>query len=350
MMQTETDTIVDRLVKAYEDVDRDCPRRCKESNKWTDMMLFGSSKERVIREWVQILRERSGIESIEVACGQGRMAILVPLDLEEQLRPTAEACLPALRHYYETIEGPKAFPTFYGPDSHFSERCMTVSWDTVDSHGYVRLGSAVSTSDSIQGQLERIGLGDVVDNEFLDNLTSYERGCLNGWATTIDLFNGHERKMDEMRGVDILPEFFKPFVPGSFLKELADKDAARLPHGEKEIRETVCLVEADDDKIHHLWADWALRAKAQCERVRNDRPRVDWQQGQGICRQIGTLDKRPVVITVFWNKISGQQVGFWTMDSQVTDHKMAEEWLKETFPDVPQFSRFNSVLNHIERI
>ena len=324
--------IVDRLVRAYEDEDRECPYRCKESNKWADTMLIASSKERVIAEWVEILKEHSGINQVAYATSMARYAILVPHDLEEKLRPSIEVCLPALRKYYESIEGPKEYPNIYKTEG---DCHIAVSWYTVDSRNCYRLVGASYTTKAIRRALEEILLEE--DDSYYDSLTSYQRGCLVGWAYTIAQFwEQSERKLNEIRGVDVVPEFFKDRLPLGFLEKIAASDAKRLVHGQKEIRETEYLIEANSNESHQIWREVAEQAKYSEERVvaRYNRERFPWVQGKGFCEQIGKLDKRPVMISIFWNRINGHQIGFWSMDSQVTDHKMAEKWLDKTFPGV----------------
>lgn len=337
--------IVSRLVTAYKDKERNDPQRPKESDKWTDMMLIGASKNRVIAEWVRILQEQSGVDQIAFASSIGRYAILVPPELEEQLRPVAETCLPGLRHYYETIEAPQEWD-FWNPNH---DR-MVVSWYTVDSHGYIRRVSAVTTNTEIKDQLTRIGLYNLVDDSFLDNLSGYQRGCLHGWAQTIDLYFKGGRPLDEVRGIDITPDFIADRLPESFKATMTNVAATRFPWGEKEIEATEYLVEANSDETHYLWRDWALQAKITNARIRDDYPRFTWEQLSGYCQQIGTLDDRPVMITIYWNRLNGHLIGFWTMDSQVTDHKMAREWLDKTFPNIPQtnVSNFTHALRIIK--
>jgi hypothetical protein len=337
------DHIVKRLVAAYDDKDRKCPYRCKESNKWADTLLIASSKERIIAEWVNILKEHAEIgNNVAYATSMARYAILVPFHLEEELRPSIEACLPGLRHYYETIEGPKEYPNLYKN----GECRISVSWYTVDSRNCYRLVGAGTTTKEIRRALEEILLGKEIDDDAsLDSLPPYQRGCLESWAYTVAQFwEQNERKLDEIRGVDVVPEFFKTRLPDGFLEKIAASDAKRLVHGKKEINETEYLIEANSNESHYIWRDWALQAKYSNERVNShyNHERFPWEQlGMGYCKQIGKLDKRPVMITIFWNRINGHLIGFWTMDSQVCDYKMAEKWLDKTFPGVPRTDATN---------
>jgi hypothetical protein len=333
--QTELqDHITKRLTAAYENTECNTPRRCAESNKWTDMMLIGGSKDRVIDEWVKILKERSGIDQIAVASSIGRYAILVPHHLEDELRPIAETCLPGLRHYYTTVEGPKEFPSFFGPDSHPSERGLAVSWYTVDSHNYVRLVSANTTNDEIRRWLDKLQLS--VGDDFLDSLNSYQRGCLSTWAWTISEFwdRKSKPKLDEVRGVDICPEFFKEKLPKGFLEKINAESDRRLEYGQKEIQETRLLVKATGDEKMYIWSQ--LADKGPLYTRRGTHQRYSWVQGRGYGREAGKIDGNPVPITVFWDTVGGEVIGFWEMQGRYMDDALAEAWLDETFPGVPR--------------
>ena len=87
--------------------------------------------------------------------------------------------------------------------------------------------------------------------------------------------------------------------------------------------DTEYLVEADSFAQQALWERW------------HDRYGVPWEQvGRGWGGTVGHIDKRPVAVMVFFAHIGGKLVGFWECTSQVADYVMAEEWLKETFPNV----------------
>jgi len=88
------------------------------------------------------------------------------------------------------------------------------------------------------------------------------------------------------------------------------------PPEDLRFKETFFLVEATGCEQHFLWSEWHKRVKWE-------------EQGMGCTGQIGTLDRRPVMLTFFWARINGKLVGFWDSTSQVVDHKMIEKWLAE---------------------
>lgn len=61
---------------------------------------------------------------------------------------------------------------------------------------------------------------------------------------------------------------------------------------------------------------------------------VSWEQGgSGVILELGKLgghmqEKRPVMISCFWNRINGMNVLFWYACSQVVDYRMIDEWFK----------------------
>ena len=200
--------IVNRLVNAYEDEGRKSRKRPKERNTWADTMLIGASVDRVIEEWIEILKEHSGIDKISYATSIGRYAIQVPYELEDKLHPTIEACLPGLRQYYENIEAPARF-SFWKPEH---DR-MSVSWYTADSRGFLRLIGATDTNDHLQHGLETIGLAGILSNETLNGYSSFDRGCLGAWATSNYLAGEYGPVEDVPGSYDICPEFLKPLIP-----------------------------------------------------------------------------------------------------------------------------------------
>lgn len=61
---------------------------------------------------------------------------------------------------------------------------------------------------------------------------------------------------------------------------------------------------------------------------------LSWEQNAaGYLPTIGELDGRPVCVSLFVNTIDGHKILFIEPTSQVVDHKMIEQWLKETLPD-----------------
>jgi hypothetical protein len=102
---------------------------------------------------------------------------------------------------------------------------------------------------------------------------------------------------------------------------------------------TVALVEADSEVQGLLWERYADEAA----RVGMRPPTVSWKQKTGVGMQIGKVDGRPVVVSVMWNVIGGQLVGFYSGTSQVVDYKMIEEFLEKTFKNARKFSPCNFI-------
>lgn len=88
------------------------------------------------------------------------------------------------------------------------------------------------------------------------------------------------------------------------------------PPEDPRFKETFFLVEASSFEKQSLWERW------------NDL--LVWEdQNRGCIGQVGILDDRSVVISVFWANIEGKLVAFWEPTSQVVDYKMIEEWFAQ---------------------
>lgn len=108
----------------------------------------------------------------------------------------------------------------------------------------------------------------------------------------------------------------------------------------KKMAETVYLVEADSFASHQLWHQWCWNADAEWE-----------EESLGSMPTIGTLAKMPVTIHLTWAVVAGQRICFWYMPSQVTDHRMAEAWLKANMPNVRRRSdalNFGNIISEIQ--
>lgn len=61
--------------------------------------------------------------------------------------------------------------------------------------------------------------------------------------------------------------------------------------------------------------------------------KVHWMgDSSGYLPTIGTIDERPVCISLFWVEIDGRRVLFYHPTSQAVDHKLIEEWLDANMP------------------
>lgn len=107
---------------------------------------------------------------------------------------------------------------------------------------------------------------------------------------------------------------------------------------------TECVVDATHEESFNLWFRWA------------EFYRVPWEQDtRGWMGQIGTVDKRPIVASVFWNMVGPSRVAFVEMTSQLADYEMMEQWERAVFPCMSTFGRhanaanFGNILSDIER-
>lgn len=80
------------------------------------------------------------------------------------------------------------------------------------------------------------------------------------------------------------------------------------------------VIEATSTEQHYLW----------CENDRNEYNRkVTWVEvSMGHAIPIGSLDGRPVNVSLSYAVLNGVRVMFYYGVSQVVDHKMIEEWLR----------------------
>lgn len=108
---------------------------------------------------------------------------------------------------------------------------------------------------------------------------------------------------------------------------------------EEKVSQTRYLVEADSFAKLSLWERWAEDSRS---------PRPDWvtplswkQHNMGTTLQLGELDGRPVMLTLFWDTIGGVLVCFYDSGSQVTDYRMVEDFLDKTFPGIRKSDAMN---------
>ena len=341
--------IVNRLVAAYEDVDRKdeiyVARRSRpKDTHYVDMMLFGCSKDRVIEEWIRVLREHSGCEKIWYGASIGRFAIEVPLEKEDTIRSSAEACLPGFVEYYETIEAFQEYPTMYKEGGIDKPHAM-VSWYTTDSHGYYRLAAANVSVERLQKALGEVFLSEVVEEEFLEKLSDYQRGCLHAWLQSVNLFLSYDSRIEEIPGaVDEPPSFIINQLPSQYLEDLERENTLRYPHGEREFKDTVFLIEGD---AHNFWRDHALEAfHPERKDTFWDTHRFPWKQhGQGWSESVAVNeDGVHTRVSIFWNWVNEQFIGFYEMIGP--DNRPAvEAWLEEHFPGIPRSDNFEDAFS-----
>jgi hypothetical protein len=93
------------------------------------------------------------------------------------------------------------------------------------------------------------------------------------------------------------------------------------------MEETFFAVAATSFEHQCLWSDHAQQS--DYAKVPTT---VHWKQlPYGYTVQVGTLDNRPVVMTLRWASLDGKLILFWDVCSQVTDSGMVEAWLSGNF-------------------
>lgn len=97
-----------------------------------------------------------------------------------------------------------------------------------------------------------------------------------------------------------------------------------LHPGDKDLfKDVEFLVAANSNERHNLWEMYYYYLNL-------DKPPIKtWEQelaGESI--QIGTIDKRPIVVATFCAKLNGHRIMFYYGCSQLVDHKMIDEWLQ----------------------
>jgi hypothetical protein len=108
------------------------------------------------------------------------------------------------------------------------------------------------------------------------------------------------------------------------MSKILRQDLADNP--EDRVAQAMFAVEADSFSYHALWRDHSHESRERRGKI------VEWQDvSQGWSKQVGSLDGRPVVVSLRWSYLDGQLVLFWHGTSQVVDYKMIEDWLDEHF-------------------
>lgn len=91
---------------------------------------------------------------------------------------------------------------------------------------------------------------------------------------------------------------------------------------ESRLADTRFLVEATTNEWHTLWSRWCIDSQECREPVFST-----WEQLGGWSIQVGTLDKRPIVVSLNWDKLNGFLVCQWEPTSELVDYKMIEAWI-----------------------
>lgn len=101
------------------------------------------------------------------------------------------------------------------------------------------------------------------------------------------------------------------------------------------LAETDGVVWVDSYGRHALWCERSEQALAsQCSADPPTRQKSGWRlkwedDGWGLSEEIGTLDKRPLVLHLSWATIDGQRILFVEFISAVADYQAGEAWLKK---------------------
>jgi hypothetical protein len=85
-------------------------------------------------------------------------------------------------------------------------------------------------------------------------------------------------------------------------------------------------IQASHDEHHMLWERWHYRADTTRSYVKN------WEQvSLGHWLTIGSVDNRPICVSVQYAILNGHKVMFYEGTSQLVDYKMIEDWLERYF-------------------
>ena len=85
------------------------------------------------------------------------------------------------------------------------------------------------------------------------------------------------------------------------------------------------LVEANNFEKMTLWETWSQKNKDP----------IKWESNNiGTLPTVGSLNNRPICISVLIEKIEGVPVGFWHATSALVDYNMITEWFKKEIPQL----------------
>lgn len=102
--------------------------------------------------------------------------------------------------------------------------------------------------------------------------------------------------------------------------ELTSTDA------ESRLKDTRFLIEATDNEWHTLWVHWCSKS-LECRE-----PLFEvWEQLGGWLVTVGTLDDRPVCISLNFDRLDGFLVCIWNATSEVVDYKAINDWFDKHY-------------------
>jgi hypothetical protein len=96
---------------------------------------------------------------------------------------------------------------------------------------------------------------------------------------------------------------------------------------ENRLKYTAFIVEADSFAQHQLWA---MHANNSQRPLNKDRV-IKWEQLSGWGIHVGFDNKRPVMISLMFNRINDKLVAFWYPMSQIVNHKLVDKWFDKHF-------------------
>ena len=77
-----------------------------------------------------------------------------------------------------------------------------------------------------------------------------------------------------------------------------------------------------------------------------------WEQDSlGRLTKIGKIDKRPIVVSVFWANIADRRIAFIEPTSTLVDYDMVDQWCSTVFPNAVSFTNeanFHNIVHAIE--
>ncbi len=101
---------------------------------------------------------------------------------------------------------------------------------------------------------------------------------------------------------------------------------------ENRLKHTLFIVEGSS---YPLWCDHSEDSLFPPWDIRKDYrayPATKWEQvSNGWSVQVGSIGKRPIMVSVNWYYIDGQAVCFYEGTSQLVDHAMIDKWFETHF-------------------
>jgi hypothetical protein len=94
------------------------------------------------------------------------------------------------------------------------------------------------------------------------------------------------------------------------------------------LKDTFYMVEANSNERHHIWRDFAHNSDSRWL----PGIQIHWEQiHDGYCVNLGKLGKRPVVMSLTWDRLDGKLICFWELCSQVADYAKSDKFIEKYF-------------------